>query len=210
MHLYIQHGWHFGYMSAAVPDKKSKDAAAEIPVAENAHEALQHTADPPQGWGSHANKTFHHAFVRRSSSSSRGGGDCPSCCEKPFDSPLADDLYVVHARWDNHLKQWIPVCVRDHDFGRPPFYYRYGGFETMDAAASWILAGIFLIVLVGIMAARSNNHHHGYYDDSSSSDQQLNAWPIALAGGLLLLMCTCAAGVTWWIKREEEKSMQWT
>lgn len=202
-----------------LPRRKTK-----IPVAKDPHDALDQVSvqddartkepgnasseeDPiakkrNMGWPEHG-QSFAHAFAKSPDSK---GWNC-SCWEKPFDGPLADDLYVAYARWDNRLKRWIPVCKADHDFGTPPWYYRYGGIETMESAASWILGGITLIVIIALFATSGSgggmHDHHYYRDDDYFYGGAL--WPaVAVTGGLLLLMCTCAGCATWYVGRDEK------
>lgn len=144
------------------------------PVCEGPHHAAEVQAFEGN-WADHGRSIWAIPFVCRK--------ECRcSCCEKPLDVPVADDLYVVYCRWDNRLKRHIPVCMRDHDFGEPPFYYRNGGFETLEEMASWTLGITALVVLI-LLATSSSREEDGVI---------LPVGMVLVAVGPLILVCLCA------------------
>ena len=169
------------------PRHHHNKSASEIGSFADGHKAAENHSQqhPGTGFAQHgAQDTV--AFMQEKSSSSNK--NC-SCCEKPFDGPLADDLRVVHVRWDNYARRWVPICQSDYEFRRPPLYYRYGGFETMESASSWVAGGIALLVLLGFFLVVPA--------DGSST------WVVGITALALLLMCMCAGGVAWWSRGYE-------
>ena len=165
------------------------NCCSHMPRRKHHHKVLKNAGPKGNSWRQHNNRTqtTPHAFV---ADGGENNSEC-SCCEKPLDGHFAQDLRVVHARWDNHLKQWIPICMKDHEFGRPPFYYTYGGFETMESAVSWLFAGITLLTLVALFMSPRNQ-------GSTGMDFVEDGWPIAITGGaVLLLVCLCAGSALW-------------
>lgn len=172
------------------------------------HDALEQLPAPEgraPGWKDHGGRPHAHAFFLASGKGSDSRGRCCcSCCEKPFDSPLADDLYVVHARWDNHLKRWIPICMHDHNFGSPPSYYQYGGFESMESASTWLFLALAILTLMllvastGTSAAAPGRGGGYYYQPDRTSADSSSRWVAVAVAALLLVLCTCTGCVLWW------------
>ena len=173
---------------------------------------------PPLGWKDHHKETHAIPFMLA------GGGcgdhknvecevckDRCGCCEKPTDSELASDIFVVYAKWDNYRKVFVPVCMEDcYDFMDPPYYYQYAGLDTSDALAAWcfVVVAVLLIVSVAAADAMTSSSGHGgdgyhyyysqpYYQLSSSSSMRSSAAAISAAILLPFLVVFMAWMICW-------------
>jgi hypothetical protein len=166
-------------------------------VATDPHDATsQASSSMPMSWSEHRQRIVPIPFVCKR----KENCNC-SCCEQPFgDNEIAKDIYVVYARWDNHKKQFIPVCARDHVFEDPPLFTSSGLMWEVVGTCFFVAIALTVILLVttsNTTDTYNDGHRHRPYQDSSSgmaTDTVAAGLVVAAVGPFLLIACV-AAGV---------------